>query len=316
MKYKIYVDGQEGTTGLKINERLSGREDIEILKIDYDKRKDTEERRKLINEADVVFLCLPDVAAKEAVTLVSNDKTRIIDASTAHRIHPEWVYGIPELSKEQREKITVSKRVSVPGCHASGFNMALYPLVKEGIVPKDYPVTCHSITGYSGGGKKLIEQYEVTDQDKECLKSPNLYALGLNHKHIPEMQYIPGLTYAPIFTPIISDFYKGMLVTLPLFKRLLNKKVTSKEIHEFMSSYYKDQYFVEVMPYDPSSHLYNGFLNSIDCNNSNKLQIFTFESEDQILLVSRLDNLGKGSSGAAIQNMNVMLGLDEWVGLA
>lgn len=315
MKYTIYVDGQDGTTGLKIHERLSKRSDIDLIKIESHKRKDLAERSQLMNDADIVFLCLPDVAAKEAVSLVYNQNTKIIDASTAHRVDPGWVYGIPELSVEQRTRIISSKRVSVPGCHASGFNIPLYPLIKQGILPRDYPITCFSITGYSGGGNKLIEEYESTDGCKEGLTSPNLYGLGLNHKHLPEMQHITGLTYVPIFTPIVSNFYKGMLVTIPLFKRLFRKKVTPHNIHDFLSNYYKNQVFIEVMPYDPSNDLNHGFLNSIGCNNSNKLQIFVFENAEQILLVSRLDNLGKGSSGAAVQNMNLMLGLSETLGL-
>lgn len=315
MKHKIFVDGQEGTTGLKINERLESRSDIHLLKISPDKRKDPEERSRLLNEADIAFLCLPDIAAKESVSLVSNPRTRIIDASTAHRTNPEWTYGLPELSDAHRSSIISSKRVSVPGCHASGFTLSLFPLVKEGIVPADYPVSCHSITGYSGGGKKLIEKYEGADSHDSALESPRMYALGLTHKHLPEMQKVCGLTHAPIFTPIVSGFYQGMAVTIPLYPRLLPKKLTAKEVQEFLSSYYKGQHFIRVMPFESENFLDDGFLGATGCNHTNRVDLFVFGHSEQILLVARFDNLGKGASGAAIQNMNIMLGLDEATGL-
>jgi N-acetyl-gamma-glutamyl-phosphate reductase len=315
MKYKVFVDGQEGTTGLKINEHLSKRTDIEVLKIDPERRKDPEVRRAFLNEADIAFLCLPDSASRESVSLVTNNKTRIIDASTAFRTHPDWIYGLPELSKRQRALIRDAHRVSVPGCHATGFNLAVYPLVQEGIVPKDYPITCHSITGYSGGGKRLIDQYEGTGGDKKKLKSPRFYALNLNHKHLPEMQKINGLLYPPVFTPIVSDFYRGMAVAVPLLKRLLNKKMTAEEVREFMASYYASERFVRVMPFESETYLDNGYFDATGCNNSNRIDIFVFGHSDQILLISRLDNLGKGASGAAVQNMNIMLGIDEGTGL-
>lgn len=315
MKYKVFIDGQEGTTGLKINERLVYRTDLEILRIEPERRKDFEARRTLLNEADIVFLCLPDSASKESASLVTNNRTRIIDGSTAFRTDPEWVYGIPELSKNQRALIRDSRRVSVPGCHATGFNVALYPLIQEGIVPKDYPLTCHSITGYSGGGKKLIEQYEAADSNKDKLKSPRFYALNLNHKHLPEMQKVNGLLYRPIFTPVVADFYQGMVVVIPLMKKLLNRKVTAKELHELVASYYSTERFVRVMPFEPQDYLDNGYLDATGCNNTNRIEIYVFGDSEQILLLSRLDNLGKGASGAAVQNMNIMLGIDEGTGL-
>lgn len=314
MKYKIFVDGQEGTTGLKINKRLEVRTDIDILKIDPDKRKDLIERQKLLNEADIVFLCLPDTAAKEAVSLIDNPSTRVIDASTAHRIEPGWAYGLPELSKQHRNAVISSPRVSVPGCYATGFITAVYPLVREGILPEDYPVTCHAISGYSGGGKKLIEKYEDGEHNKK-LESPNLYALGMNHKHLPEMHSITGLKYAPLFSPIVSGFYKGMTVAVPLLPRLMSKSPAAKDLHSFLSDYYKDERFVKVMPFDAESNLENGFLSATGCNDTNSLQLYVFGQDNQVLLVSKLDNLGKGSSGAAVQNMNIMLGMDEGTGL-
>ena len=313
MKFKVFVDGQEGTTGLKINDYLSVRTDIEVLYIKPENRKDIESRRILLNEADIVFLCLPDIAAKESVSLVTNKKTRIIDASTAHRTDANWAYGIPELNKAQRKIIHDSNRVSVPGCHATGFAMSLYPLINEGIMPKDYPVTCCSLTGYSGGGKKLIERYE--NGHFSNLYSPKNYALKLDHKHLPEMRKIAGLDYPPIFTPIVANFYKGMTVSIPLLSRLLNKKLAAKNVHDFLSEYYASERFINVMPFESDSNLEDGFLDAEGCNDTNRIDIFVFGNENQILLTARLDNLGKGASGAAIQNMNVMLGLDEGIGL-
>jgi len=315
VKYRVFVDGQEGTTGLEINERLSKRTDIELLKIDPERRKDPQERSRLLNGADIAFLCLPDAAARESASLVTNNKTRIIDASTAHRTDPEWTYGLPELSSSQRALIKDSYKVSVPGCHATGFNLALYPLVREGIVPADYPITCQSVTGYSGGGKRLIEQYEAAGSNNKKLKSPRFYALGLNHKHLPEMQKVSGLLYPPVFTPIVGEFYRGMAVAIPLLKRLLNKKITAKEVAGLMEAYYSGERFVSVMPYQSDSYLDNGFFDATGCNNTNRVEIFVFGHSEQILVIARLDNLGKGASGAAVQNMNIMLGAEEGTGL-
>jgi len=313
MKYKIFVDGQEGTTGLKIHERLASRDDLEILKIDPDKRKDINERRKLINQSDIVFLCLPDDAAKESVSLIENSKTRVIDASTAHRTAEGWTYGLPELKKEQRELIAKSNRVAVPGCHATGFILLVAPLVEKGILPSDYPVTCCSVSGYSGGGKKLISKF-----DDGLMKNPNVpkhYSLKLKHKHLPEMKKITGLKYNPVFTPLIGNYEQGIGLTVPLVTRLLNGKLTAMDIHEILSEHYRDQHFVKVMPYDCDELLDEGYFDIAACNNTNRLEIFVFGNEEQILLMSRFDNLGKGASGAAVQNMNIMLGLDESLGL-
>ncbi len=314
-KYKIYVDGQAGTTGLKINERLANHPYVEVLKIAEDKRKDLAERKRLINEADIVFLCLPDAASIEAVSLINpdNNHTKIIDASTAHRTNPGWAYGIPELSPEQREKISSSNRVAVPGCYASSFILPLYPLVKADIIPKDYPITSHGISGYSGAGKSAIAEY--TDENMEekypTYVAPRHYALGLTHKHIPEMQKIVGLEYAPIFSPIIANYLEGLAVATQIHTRLLPKKYTPQEIHAFLEDYYKDAHFVKVMPFNNSMCLDSKFFNPIACNNTNNAEIFVFGNDDQIMLLTRLDNLGKGASGAAVQNMNIMLGLDE-----
>jgi len=309
-KKKVFVDGQEGTTGLEINERLLKRDDVEILKIDSDKRKDAVERGKCLNEADVVFLCLPDDAAKESVSLISNPATRVIDASTAHRTNDSWVYGIPELSAEHRSGIEKSKRVTNPGCYATGFNMLMYPLVKEGFVPADYPVSCHAVTGYSGGGRKLIEIFQSAE-NKQKINSPCFYALSLHHKHLPEMQKHSGLLHQPLFTPIIGNYYRGMTVAVPLHIELLRKKAGAAEICSFYSNYYKDQKFVKALPFNIQDEFEWGYMNAESCNNTNNIEITAFGDDRHILVVSRLDNLGKGASGAAIQNMNIMLGLDE-----
>lgn len=315
MKFKVFVDGQEGTTGLKINERLEARRDIDILKIAPDKRKDPDERGRFLNEADIAFLCLPDAAAKEAVSLVHNSHTRIIDASTAHRTSEDWAYGLPELSRSQRETIKSANRVANPGCFATGFNLLMHPLVKEGIITADYPASCHAISGYSGGGKKLIERYESADGMEAGLQSPCMYALGLSHKHIPEMQLISGLKHKPLFSPSVSCFYQGMNVTVPLHSRLLPGNPSANMIYDFLEAYYKDEYFISVMPFGSENTLKNGCLDAMACNHTNKVELFVFGNSEQTMLTARFDNLGKGASGAAIQNMNIMLGLDEKNGL-
>lgn len=313
MKYKVFVDGQEGATGLRIHDYLAAWTDLEVLRIDSDKRKDVQARHELINEADVVFLCLPDDAARESVSLVSNPNTRVIDASTAHRTDPGWVYGFPELNKSQRTIICESKRVTVPGCHATGFIAALYPLIQAGIVQADYPVTAYSVTGYSGGGRKVIAEYEAAEADGS-LRSPRHYALGLSHKHLPEMQRWTGLAHPPLFAPIISSFARGMAVSIPLLTRLLPKGVGTDEVRRVLSAHYEGERFVRVMSAGEDD-LENGRLDPEGCNDTNRLDIFVFGHADQIVVISRLDNLGKGASGAAVQNMNIMLGLDEGAGL-
>jgi N-acetyl-gamma-glutamyl-phosphate reductase len=308
-KFKVFIDGQEGTTGLEINERMEKRNDVEILTIDPGKRKDSAERGKYLNEADLVFLCLPDDAAKESVSLIKNPETRVIDPSTAHRVTEGWDYGIPELSPEHRKAIIKSKRVANPGCYATGFTMLMYPLVKEGFVPADYPVTCHAVTGYSGGGKKLIGLYESAEH-KEKLRSPCFYSLNLHHKHLPEMKKHSGLMYDPIFTPIVCNYYRGMTVAIPLCTDLFRKKTNASETGAFYKNYYEGQTFVKVFV-NCQDELEWGYLNAESCNLSNNIEILVFGDDRQILVVARLDNLGKGASGAAVQNMNVMLGLDE-----
>lgn len=310
MKPVIYIDGKEGTTGLQIFERLGSREDIDLILIDEDKRKDAAERKKCINAADIVFLCLPDAAAREAVALCDNPDTRFIDASTAHRTHPDWDYGFPELSAAHREAIIRSGRVANPGCHASGFISSVYPLVKLGIVPADYPLTCSSLTGYSGGGKKLIAEYEDENRDPRH-DSHRIYGLTLRHKHLPEMTHVCGLTAAPVFVPILGDFYKGMASTVMLHNRLLPGKPTAQDIHASLAEYYAGQAMVSVAPFGGEEPvIYADTLAGHD-----SLRLIVCGHEEQTIVTALFDNLGKGASGAAVQNMNLMLGFDETTGL-
>ncbi len=313
MKKKIYVDGQSGTTGLKIKERLALYSELEIITIDPERRRDPVERAKCLNHADLVFLCLPDDAAREAVSFISSPNTKIIDASTAHRVADGWTYGLPELSKAHREAIQKSRRVSNPGCHATAFLLSVYPLIKNQVMPADYPLTCQSLTGYSGGGKPLIEKYEQNEGKNAYAQAPRPYALSLNHKHLPEMTLHAGLQEPPVFVPILGNNYKGMGVMLPLHTRLLSKGVTAKHIHEILSEHYQEEKFVTVMPYSDDSFLFDGGVDITVCNDSNQAEIFVFgnEAKGSALILTRIDNLGKGASGAAIQNMNIMLGFPE-----
>ncbi len=314
MSVKIYIDGQEGTTGLKILERFEGRNDIELLRISDEKRKDSQERARLINMSDYTFLCLPDAAAREAVSFVDNDHVRIIDASTAHRTNPGWAYGFPELSAQHREKIRVSDRVAVPGCYASGFASIVYPLVSNGIIPDDFPVFAYATSGYSGAGKKAIAVYEGEDKPFE-FNSPRQYALSQQHKHLPEMKAVSGLKYTPMFNPIICDYFSGMVVSVPVQTRLLEKNVTAEAVHEMYMKHYEGANMVEVMPLMSEEEQKSFFLASNTLSGQNKLQVFVFGNDEQILLCSRLDNLGKGASGAAVQCLNIMMGIDETTGL-
>lgn len=315
MKTKVYIDGSEGTTGLRINERFQGRDDVEILTIDPEKRKDPVERGKLINASDITFLCLPDAAAIEAVSLVENDHVRIIDSSTAHRTENGWAYGFPELSPAHREAIRTGKRVAVPGCHATGLISLLYPLIKEQIMPADYPVVSFSLTGYSGGGKKMIAEYQAEGRAVE-LDAPREYALSQKHKHLKEMKTVCGLTQEPLFSPIVSDYYSGMVVSLPIYTNLLNKKVTPEELHDFYASYYDaaKQPFIKVRKFGCEEEML-GFLSGNGKSGWDGLEIFITGNEERLLVSSRFDNLGKGASGAAIQCMNLMTGCEETKGL-
>jgi N-acetyl-gamma-glutamyl-phosphate reductase len=314
MKKTVFIDGQHGTTGLKINERLSGRKDIELIEITEAARKDLTTKEKLLNEADIVFLCLPDDAARQSVGLIKNKSVCVIDGSTAHRVTEGWVYGLPELKKEQRTLIKNSKRITVPGCHATGFIAMLYPLVAMGIVSPDYPVTCHTTAGYSGGGKAMIADYQG-ENVPDYIKNPRPYSLALNHKHIPEMTKITGLAHAPVFTPTVVNVYNGEIISIPLVVRGLQKKLTALEIRAVLAEYYAGEQFIKVIPYPVDDYLKNGYMTFTDCNGTNNLEIFVFGNDERILLSARFDNLGKGASGAAVQNMNIILGVDEGTGL-
>ena len=314
MAVNVFIDGKEGTTGLKIFERFADRSDINIMQIDEDKRKDPAEKAKIINASDYTFLCLPDAAAVESVQLCTNSKTRIIDASTAHRTNPEWAYGFPELDASFREKIAGSNRVAVPGCYASGFVSLGYPLVKSGIMPADYPVVIHAVSGYSGAGKKAIAQYEADGRNPE-LDSPRLYALTQTHKHLPEMKKIAGLEYEPVFNPYVCDYFQGMTVTVGLHARLLAKKVTASDVWEMFAAHYDGCRFVKVAGFMGEGVLEEPFIPANTLAGTNMMQIFVYGNDDRIILTSRFDNLGKGASGAAVQCLNIMLGIDEATGL-
>ena len=308
---KIYIDGREGTTGLQIYDRLAARDDIELLLIDEGKRKDPAERAKLLNAANLAFLCLPDDAAREAVSLVTDEHTRIIDCSTAHRTAEGWVYGFPELHG-QREQIRTAKRVANPGCYATGFLSLTRPLVEMGALSPDAYVTCHALSGYTGAGKKAIAQYTDPDRDRE-LDSPRHYAVTLAHKHIPEMMAVSGLVRKPIFMPMVCDFPQGMTVTVPLFAEMLNGGASIDALRALYADYYAGSPVVELRPADAPSC---GFIGSNNLSGKDTLQIFVNGNEEQLMLTARLDNLGKGASGAAVQNMDLMLGFEETKGLS
>jgi len=312
MVFKVYVDGQEGTTGLRINEYLAARSDIEVLRIDADKRKDPAERAKQLNAADVAFLCLPDAASREAAAMITNPNTCLIDASTAHRTVPGWAFGLPELAKGQRDQIRASKRIANPGCHASAFILAVRPLVDAGLLPREAPISATSITGYSGGGKSMIAEYEA---GAPKLSSPRPYALGLAHKHLPEMMAHTGLATAPVFMPIVANFYKGLAVTVPLHLSSLKPGTRAEHLHEALTAHYAGERFIRVMPLRDPQTIAEGGFDVQACNDTNRVDVFVFGSESQVLVMARLDNLGKGASGAAVQSMNVHLGCEESLGL-
>ena len=315
MKTRVYIDGSEGTTGLRINERFEDREDIEVLRIDSEKRKDPEERRKFINSSDITFLCLPDTAAIEAVSLVDkdNDHTVIIDASTAHRTEEGWAYGLPELGQDFRGRISTGNRIAVPGCYASGFLMDVYPLIQMGFIGEDYPVCVNALSGYSGAGKKAIAVYE-SENKTEDLFAPRMYALAQKHKHLKEMQKIAGLKEAPLFVPVVDDYYSGMIVTFPIYVSHMKKKSTPEELHGAVSEFFAGEQFIHVMPFGSEEET-NSFFSGNNYSGRDDAKIYVTGNEERILVTSIFDNLGKGASGAAIQCMNLRLGLPEETGL-
>lgn len=317
MKPKIYIDGKEGTTGLQIYERLMRRDDIELLLIDEEKRKDETERKKLMDAADLVFFCLPDDAARQAAKLVNFETTRVIDASTAHRTDPDWLYGFPELTRGYREKARSAARIANPGCHATGFISIVYPLVATGLLPKNTALSCFSLTGYSGGGKKMIAQYE--EHKEAVLYSPSIYAITQGHKHLPEMKAVCGLEHAPVFSPIVDDYYKGMATTVPFHMNQLKGVSGLQDVWKALKDYYEGQALVSVCP-DPAagdgpftvgSKIYGNGLAGKDT-----LHLVVCGNDGQFTVTALFDNLGKGASGAAVQNMNLMLGFEETAGLA
>ena len=312
-KHTVFVDGQEGTTGLRIHEYLAARSDIEVLKIDADRRKDAAERARLLNAADVAFLCLPDAAAKEAVALVTNPHTCIIDASTAHRVAAGWVFGVPELAPGQREALRKAKRIANPGCHSTAFIALLRPLVDAGIVARDLAVTATSITGYSGGGKKMIEEYRAGGNPQ--LDAPRPYGLKLGHKHVPEMMAYTGLTVKPVFMPIVGPFYKGLAVSVPLHFAQLTPGSDGAALVRAFEEHYRGERFIRVMPLGDPAVTEPNFFDVQGSNDTNRIDLFVFADEQQAILIAREDNLGKGASGAAVQCMNLHLGCDEGLGL-
>lgn len=312
-KTKIFIDGSEGTTGLRIYERFEGREDIELLSVSSGLRKDLVERRRLINESDITFLCLPDEAARESVSLVENERVRIIDTSTAHRTQEGWAYGFPELSSGHRKAVREGKRIAVPGCYATGFISLVYPLTAGGILQPGYPVASFGLSGYSGGGKKMIAAYEAGEREPE-LEAPREYALSQEHKHLKEMQKITGLERIPLFSPIVADYYSGMVVSVPLYTEMLHRFKSPEDIRSYLTEFYAGQKMIQVMPQNAEEKSKN-MLAGNACSGWDGLKIFVTGNKDRVVLSSQFDNLGKGASGAAVQCLNIIMGCEEDKGL-
>lgn len=312
----VFIDGQVGTTGLQIHERLSQRTDIELLQISAEDRKNPLIKQQLINSADVVILCLPDNAARETVALIENPNTRVLDASTAHRVAPDWTYGLAELAPQQREKIRQGHFISNPGCWATGFLLAVTPLIRSGLLRADIPLICHGVSGYSGGGRNMIEKYaERAQQQPEHLWYTRPYGLGLTHKHLNEMQHYAGLALQPMFMPSVAHFPQGMLVNVPLPKSWFTADVNLQAVHSLLAEAYAGEPCVRLHDINDNNALDDGFLEPQSNNGTNRNDLFVFGNDEQILLTSCLDNLGKGAAGAAVQNLNLMLGKHELTGL-
>ena len=313
----VFIDGQAGTTGLQIRERLDTREEVTLMEIPEESRKDPEVRRRYLNEADVVVLCLPDDAAREAIGLISSNHVRVLDASTAHRVADGWVYGLPEVEAAQRERIRGAARVSNPGCYPTGFVLLVRPLVDAGIVPGDARLSCHAVSGYSGGGRRLIERYEARSAERpDALWNVRPYGLDLDHKHLPEMARYSGLDCAPVFSPMVGHFNQGMLSMIPLHTDTLGEGATAETVQACLETRYRDEPCVEVHPPGDEGALDAGFLDPLAANGTNRIDLFVYGNDARVLLVARLDNLGKGASGAAVQNLNIMTGAGELSGLA
>jgi N-acetyl-gamma-glutamyl-phosphate reductase len=311
---QVFIDGEAGTTGLQIAEQLRARADLTLLHIDESQRKRIDARARLLAQADIAILCLPDDAAREAVALAGSS-CRILDASTAHRIAPDWVYGLPELAPGQRTAIANATRVSNPGCYPQGFVLMVRPLIEAGLLPRDLPLRVHAVSGYSGGGRPLIDTYRGYDTETAERLNTRPYALGLQHKHVPEMQHYAGCSVAPLFAPMVGTYYQGMLVQLPLFTSELIGAPKPEDIQGLLERRYVDEPFIDVLPLGAPEAVEAGFLNATACNRTNRLEIMVFGTAQQLLLVARYDNLGKGASGAAVQNLNLMIGAAENTGL-
>ena len=312
-QYKVFIDGSAGTTGLRIRDRLADRKDIILTEIEESEHRNLSARKEFLNNADIVFLCLPDDAAKEAVSMIENENVTVIDSSTAHRTAPGWAYGFPELSDEFENKIRNSKRIAVPGCYATGFITLAYPLVKKGIMPADYPVSIMAVSGYSGGGKKLIASYEEEGRDKKY-DSARMYAWGQTHKHLKEMKAVTGLTREPLFLPLTTNYHSGMIVQVPLYADMLSKKMLPEELRDFFAEYYNGKKFIRVMPFGADTEA-GGALFSDACAGWDGIEIFVTGNADRIVVATRFDNLGKGASGAAVECLNIVTGADKTFGL-
>ena len=306
---KVFIDGSAGTAGLRIRSRLEGRSDLEVTVLEGEARKDKEKRREMLNSCELAVLCLPDAASRESVAMIENPAVRVVDTSTAHRVAPGWAYGFPELSAERREAIISGKRVASPGCHAGGFIVLVQPLIEAGILPAGALLSCHSLTGYSGGGKGMIAEYEAAERP-EALASPREYGLSQSHKHLPEMAGVSGLENYPVFCPIVADFYSGMLVTVPLFARQLNPGYSLADV----KACYAAKFTGPVVRYSEAMDE-NGFIASNTLSGTDAMEVAAFGNDERMILCSRFDNLGKGASGAAVQCINLMVGADETAGL-
>jgi len=310
----IFIDGQAGTTGLEITSRLQARADLNLLHLNDTQRKDEGARRACLQDSDVAILCLPDDAAREAVTL-ADGQTRILDASTAFRTAPDWAYGLPEMATEQRQAISGAGLVSNPGCYPQGFILMTRPLIEAGILAAETALRCHAVSGYSGGGRQMVERFRAFDPGEADALNSQAYSLSLAHKHVPEMHVYSGTNVRPIFAPMVANYYKGMLVHIPLFVESELHGAAPATIHELLADRYAAEPFVRVLPFGGTDMLSSGYLNATDCNGSNNIELMLFGNDEQILMVARYDNLGKGASGAAVQNLNLMLGIDEQTGL-